>query len=106
MPMQLPASQQTPPVQLGAPVQLTLHAVPSQFTRAQVLTPVQLIVVKVALLVTSALHARAPAQSTAHEPPLHEIGCVQESGFMHSTSHAGALHAIGPVHVSAAVHPT
>ncbi len=74
MPRQLPASQHTPPVQLGAPVQLTLQAEPSQATRAQELTPPQLIVVNVDLLVTSALQARAPAQSTAQLLPLQAIG--------------------------------
>lgn len=50
--------------------------------------PLQLTVVNVALLVTSAAHARAPAQSTPHELPVHEMGWVHESGFMQPTSHA------------------
>jgi hypothetical protein len=104
--MQLPASQQTPPVQLPVPAQLTLHEVPEQPTRLHVFTPVQLTVVIVALLETSAAQARGPAQSTAHVSPLHEIDCVQESGFSHSISHDDASHAMGPVHVPAAMHPT
>ena len=105
MPVQLPASQQTPLLQLSGPVQLTLHEVPEQVTRPQELIPVQLIVVAAALLETSPAHARAPAQRTAHVFPLHEIVCVQESGLSQWMSHDDASHAIGPVHVPAAAHP-
>ena len=86
MPVQLAAVQQTPPVQLGMPVQLTLHAAPEQLTRA--------------------LHDRAPGQSTALVFPLHEIGCVQESASWQRTSHDFASHTIAPVHVSGATHVT
>lgn len=58
------------------PVQLTLHAVPEQLTAAlHEVTPVQPIVVSLAVLTTSAAHARFPAQLTAHVFPLHEIRC-------------------------------
>jgi hypothetical protein len=41
-PVQVPASQHTPLMQLGTPVQLTLHAVPEQLTRLlHELIPVQ-----------------------------------------------------------------
>ena len=104
MPVQLPASQQTPPSQLPTPVHVTLHAVPEQDTRLHEVMPPQLTVVVLALLETSVAHARAPEQSTAHELPLHEIGIGHESGFLHAMSHEDASHAIGPVHVPAVVH--
>ena len=104
--MQLPASQQTPFVQLASPVHLTLHEAPEQRTRLHVLTPEHVTVVVVAALDTSAAQTRAPAQSTAHAVPLHEIGCVQESGFSHLMSHDGASQTMGPVQVPAAKQPT
>ena len=72
--MHIPASQQTPLMQLGTPEQFALHEVPVQLTRpAHDVIPVQLTFVSAALLVTSPLHARAPAQSTAHVLPVHVI---------------------------------
>lgn len=50
--------------------------------------------------------ARAPEQSAKQVVPVHEIRCVQESGFMQRMSHEGESHRMGPVHVSAAVHAT
>ncbi|MDB4935093.1 MAG: hypothetical protein JWP87_2065 [Labilithrix sp.] len=93
-------------MQLGAPVHVTPHALPAQLTRAHVLTPVQTTVVKVALLVTSALHARGPEHSTVHVSPVHATGCVHESAPGQRSSHVEASHVIGPVHVSATLHPS
>ena len=82
--MQLPASQQTPPAQLAPPSQATLHELPEQCTGPlHALPPVQPMVVCVARLETSAAHARGPSQLTAHVLPLHEMGCVQQSGAVH-----------------------
>lgn len=106
-PVQVPASQQTPFAQLGAPMQFTLHDVPEQLTRLlQDVIPVQLTIVSADLLETVSRQARAPPQSTAHVFPVHEIGIVQESGFLHRISHDGASHRIAPVHVPAPVHAT
>ena len=99
MPVQLPASQQTPRAQLPTPTHVTSHAVPEQATRWHEVMPLQPTVVVFALLETSAAHARAPAQSTAHVLPLHEIGIAHESGFSHLISHDDASHSIGPVQV-------
>ena len=51
---------------------------------------------------TPASQVRAPEQSTAQVVPLHVMGCVQESGFVHWMSHDAAEQAIDPVHVPAA----
>lgn len=105
--MQLPAVQQTPPSQLGAPVHRTLQATPAQLTRlAHALIPPQPIVVVAALLETSAAHERSPAQSTVQAFPLHVIGCLQVSAVWQRRSHDVASHAIAPAHESAPAQTT
>jgi hypothetical protein len=86
-------------------VQPTLHVAPPHLTRAQEITPPQLMVVNVAPLVTSAAHARGPAQSIAHAFPAHEMGCLHVSISVQWTSHSAAVQPIGPLHVVAPMHP-
>ena len=106
--MQVAATQQTPPSQLGMPVHVTPHATPEQLTRPlHAFIPLQpIVVVVVTVLETSAAQARAPEHSTEQFFPLHEIGCVHVSGFWHRMSHDLASHTMGPVQVSAAEHET
>lgn len=103
--MHVPASQQTPPRQLPAS-HATLHAVPVQLTRLQVVIPLQVTFVFLDLLETSSAQARAPEHSTAHVFPVQVIDFVHESGFLHAMSHDPASQMIAPVQVPAAVHPT
>jgi hypothetical protein len=81
--VQLPASQQTPPTQLGAPVHVTLQSVPPQPTRAQEFMPEHAMSVNFAALTTSAAQARAPEHSTEQELPPQLMGCVHVSGVRH-----------------------
>ncbi len=81
--MHVPASQQTPPVQLPAPLHPTPQDAPVQATRAQEVMPPQVIVAKLAAAETSAAQARAPTQSTMQVSPLHPTGCPHVSGLLH-----------------------
>lgn len=79
MPVQVPASQQTPPPQLvGTPVQRTSHELPEQLTRPA--------------------HARAPEQSIAQVSPVHAIGAVQLSAAGQPTLHSLPPQVIPSVH--------
>lgn len=103
MPVQLPASQQTPLAQLATPVQFALHSVPEQIARPlHEAEPLQLMVVSaVTLLETSAAHARSPEHSTAHDLPRQRMGCAHESVCLHLMSQDCASQTICPVQVPA-----
>ena len=101
----MPASQHTPPAQLGTPLHTTLHAVPEQLTFLHVFTPVQVMAVWLARLATS-VHVRAPPQSTAHRSAPQAIFCVQESGLLQTMTQDFASHWMGPVHEPAPAQST